>query len=126
MPTGLSPDKQKKWREDYANRRASRARTIYDRDFDLATLDQLRSMGVKLIPVELPKLPWDSMMHLLTAEGAAAFDELTMTGRDKLLTEQGPEDWPTYFRASRFLSRRRIYPGQSRAITGHPADGGHF
>ncbi len=57
MPAGLSPDKQKKWREDYAKRRASRARTIYDRDFDLATLDQLRSMGVKLIPVELPKLP---------------------------------------------------------------------
>jgi Asp-tRNA(Asn)/Glu-tRNA(Gln) amidotransferase A subunit family amidase len=102
MPAGLSPDKQKKWREDYAKRRASRARTVYDRDFDLATLDQLRSMGVKLIPIELPKLPWDSMMHLLTAEAAAAFDELTMTGRDKLLTEQGPEDWPNYFRTSRF------------------------
>jgi Asp-tRNA(Asn)/Glu-tRNA(Gln) amidotransferase A subunit family amidase len=102
MPSGLSPEQQKKWREDLVKRRASRARTVYDRDFDLATLDQLKDMGVKLIPVELPKLPWDSMMHLLTAEAAAAFDELTMTGRDKLLTEQGPDDWPNYFRAARF------------------------
>jgi Asp-tRNA(Asn)/Glu-tRNA(Gln) amidotransferase A subunit family amidase len=44
------------------------------------------------------------MMHLLTAEAAAAFDDLTMTGRDKLLIEQGPEDWPNDFRAM------RLYP----------------
>ncbi|MGH9615278.1 MAG: amidase [Acidobacteriaceae bacterium] len=104
MPAGLSADQQKKWREDYAQRRAERERTRYDRTFDLAALDQLKDMGVKLIPVELPNLPYDSMMHLLTAEAAAAFDELTMTGRDKLLTGQGPEDWPNYFRAS------RVYP----------------
>jgi Asp-tRNA(Asn)/Glu-tRNA(Gln) amidotransferase A subunit family amidase len=42
------------------------------------------------------------MVPLLTAEAAAAFDDLTMTGRDKLLTEQGPEDWPNAFRAARF------------------------
>ena len=44
------------------------------------------------------------MVPLLTAEAAAAFDELTMTGRDKLLTEQGPEDWPNDFRVA------RLYP----------------
>jgi Asp-tRNA(Asn)/Glu-tRNA(Gln) amidotransferase A subunit family amidase len=59
-------------------------------------------MGVNLIPVELPKLPWDAMVPLLTAEAAAAFDDLTMSGRDKLLTEQGPEDWPNDFRVARF------------------------
>ena len=59
-------------------------------------------MGVKLIPVELPKLPWEAMVPLLTAEAAAAFDDLTMSGRDKLLTEQGPEDWPNDFRMARF------------------------
>ena len=67
-----------------------------------AALDKLRAMGVNLIPVELPKLPWDAMVPLLTAEAAAAFDDLTMTGRDKLLTEQGPEDWPNDFRVARF------------------------
>ena len=42
------------------------------------------------------------MVPLLTAEAAAAFDDLTTTGRDKLLTEQGPEDWPNAFRIARF------------------------
>jgi len=39
---------------------------------------------------------------LLTAESAAAFDELTRTGRDKLLTEQSADDWPNQFRIARF------------------------
>ena len=59
-------------------------------------------MGVRLIPVELPKLPYGAMAPLLTAEAAAAFDDLTMTGRDKLLTEQGKYDWPNSFRMARF------------------------
>jgi Asp-tRNA(Asn)/Glu-tRNA(Gln) amidotransferase A subunit family amidase len=59
-------------------------------------------MGVNLIPVDLPKLPWDEMIPLLTAEAAAAFDDLTISGRDSLLTEQGPEDWPNNFRIARF------------------------
>ncbi len=81
---------------------ASRARHEYDRRYDQAALDRLHAMGVNLIPVELPKLPYDAMTAGLTAEAAAAFDELTMTGRDKLLTEQGPYDWPNDFRVSRF------------------------
>ncbi len=79
-----------------------RARRDYDRRFLLATLDKMRAMGVNLIPIELPKLPYDAMVPLLTAEAAAAFDDLTMSGRDKLLTEQGPEDWPNAFRTARF------------------------
>ncbi len=79
-----------------------RARRDYDRRFLLAALDKMRAMGVTLIPVELPKLPYDAMVPLLTAEAAAAFDDLTMSGRDKLLTEQGPEDWPNAFRTARF------------------------
>ena len=74
----------------------------YDRKYDLAALDKLRDLGVNLIPLELPDLPYHAMTPLLTAEGAAAFDELTMTGRDKLLTQQGPQDWPNNFRVARF------------------------
>src|SRR5208283_4643507 len=80
----------------------ARARRDYDRRYELAALDKLRSMGVNLIPVELPELPWDSMVLLLIAEAAAAFDDLTMTGRDRLLNEQGIEDWPNDFRIARF------------------------
>jgi Asp-tRNA(Asn)/Glu-tRNA(Gln) amidotransferase A subunit family amidase len=95
-------EEKRKREEHNALRQAARARRDYDRHFDLAALDKLRSMGVKLIPVELPKLPWDAMSMLLIAEAAAAFDDLTMSGRDRLLTEQGAEDWPNDFRVARF------------------------
>jgi len=85
-----------------AERRVMHARRAYDQRYDLAAIAKLRDMGVKLIPVELPKLPYGAMTPLLTAEAAAAFDELTLSGRDRLLTEQGPEDWPNDFRISRF------------------------
>jgi Asp-tRNA(Asn)/Glu-tRNA(Gln) amidotransferase A subunit family amidase len=61
-------------------------------------------MNINLIPVELPKLPYGAMVPLLTAEAAAAFDDLTLSGRDRLLTEQGAEDWPNAFRVARFYS----------------------
>jgi Asp-tRNA(Asn)/Glu-tRNA(Gln) amidotransferase A subunit family amidase len=93
----------KKKREDAnADMVAGRARREYDRRYEQAALEKLRAMGYDLIPVELPKLPWEAMVPLLTADAAAAFDDLTMSGRDKLLTEQGPEDWPNAFRVARF------------------------
>jgi Asp-tRNA(Asn)/Glu-tRNA(Gln) amidotransferase A subunit family amidase len=97
-------DEKKKREERNTAMREARARRDYDRRYDLAALDKLRSMGVNLIPVELPKLPWDAMASLLTAEAAAAFDDLTISGRDRLLTEQGIEDWPNAFRIA------RLYP----------------
>jgi len=94
---------EKKKREDAnAEMVAERARREYDRRYEQAALEKLRGMGVNLIPVELPKLPWQAFVPLLTAEAAAAFDDLTMSGRDRLLTEQGPEDWPNDFRVARF------------------------
>src|ERR1700761_4747082 len=96
-------DEEKKKREKHRREmEATRARRAYDRRYDLAALDKLRSMGVNLVAVELPDLPYGAMTPLLTAEAAAAFDDLTMTGRDKLLTEQSPDDWPNAFRVSRF------------------------
>jgi Asp-tRNA(Asn)/Glu-tRNA(Gln) amidotransferase A subunit family amidase len=99
---GESAEDKKKREERNESAKAARVRREYDRRYELAALDKLRSMGVNLIPVELPKLPWGAISALLGAEAAAAFDELTLTGRDRLLTEQGPEDWPNAFRAARF------------------------
>ncbi|MGA2167060.1 MAG: amidase [Terracidiphilus sp.] len=96
-------EKQKR-EERNAQMKEGRARRDYDRRYELAALDKLRAMGVKLIPVELPKLPYDAMVPLLTAEAAAAFDDLTKSGRDALLTEQGVEEWPNAFRIA------RLYP----------------
>jgi Asp-tRNA(Asn)/Glu-tRNA(Gln) amidotransferase A subunit family amidase len=60
-------------------------------------------MGVRLVPVEMPKFPYGAMVTMLTAESAAAFDGLTRTGRDKLLTSQKDRDWPNTFRSARFI-----------------------
>lgn len=84
------------------DRKDERARREYDHRYDVAALDKLRAMGFNLIPVELPKLPYGAMVPLLGAEAAAAFDDLTLSGRDKLLTEQGADDWPNEFRTARF------------------------
>ena len=85
-----------------AQARQFHARRVYDQRYDLAALATLRKMGITLIPVELPKLPYGAMTPLLNAEAAAAFDQLTLSGRDSLLTAQGPEDWPNIFRTARF------------------------
>lgn len=98
----LSDEEKKKRDQHLREVVATRARRSYDRKYDLAALDKLHGMGVKLTPLTLPDLPYDAMTALLTAEAAAAFDDLTMSGRDKLLTEQGIEDWPNDFRIARF------------------------
>src|SRR5204863_307289 len=74
-----------------------------DRRNNHAALAKLREMGVNLLPVEMPKFPYDAMITMLTAESAAAFDELTRTGKDKLLTSQKDYDWPNTFRTARFI-----------------------
>ena len=70
--------------------------------FDDAALDVLRKLGANLIPVEIPDFPYNAMRMMLTVEAAAAFDELTRSGRDKELVQQGPFAWPNTFRSARF------------------------
>jgi Asp-tRNA(Asn)/Glu-tRNA(Gln) amidotransferase A subunit family amidase len=59
-----------------------------------------------MIPVEvlLPDWPYDSLQLILFAEGAAAFEELTLSGGLRQLKAQVPDAWPNLFRQSRFLS----------------------
>ena len=99
----LTEDDKKKRDEEAANRTLAQARREYDRKFDEAALAKLRSMGVNLIPVEFPKYPYQAMRSILLAEAAAAFDDLTRSGRDKLLTQQTKDDWPNTFRSARFI-----------------------
>jgi Asp-tRNA(Asn)/Glu-tRNA(Gln) amidotransferase A subunit family amidase len=98
-----TPQQAAKAEQDKARREARRVRGEYDRRFDQAALTALKGMGVDLVPVTLPDLPYEPMVSMLLAEAAAAFDELTRTGRDKLLTAQGPHDWPNAFRSARFI-----------------------
>ena len=81
------------------------ARRAYDLKYATAALDVLRSqMSVPLKPVEMPKFPFGQIVPVLEAEGAAAFDELTRSGRDQLLSGQKPFDWPNNFRVARLYS----------------------
>jgi Asp-tRNA(Asn)/Glu-tRNA(Gln) amidotransferase A subunit family amidase len=99
----VSEEEKKKRERQRQRREAFQARAAYDRRYNDAALAKLKEMGVTLVPVEMPKFPYDAMVTMLTAESAAAFDELTRSGRDKLLTSQGPEDWPNTFRTARFI-----------------------
>jgi len=83
---------KKLFEEDYPNKAA-----------DAVTLAKLRELGADLIPIELPAYPVDALAFILSAEAAAAFDELTRSGRDDLMTRQVRDAWPNVFRASRFI-----------------------
>jgi Asp-tRNA(Asn)/Glu-tRNA(Gln) amidotransferase A subunit family amidase len=98
-----TPEEQKKRDERKKRHEAARARAEYDRKYNDAALAKLRDMGVNLVAAEMPKFPYDAMVTMLTAESAAAFDELTRSGKDKLLTSQKDYDWPNTFRTARFV-----------------------
>jgi Asp-tRNA(Asn)/Glu-tRNA(Gln) amidotransferase A subunit family amidase len=73
------------------------------REHDLATLEKLREIGFDLVPIELPDLPVESLAFILSAEAAAAFDDLTRSGRDDLLVRQVRYAWPNVFRQARMI-----------------------
>jgi len=75
-----------------------------NRKNDERTLEQFKSMGLNLEPVFLPEnIPVSALSIILNAEAAAAFDELTISGRDSLLVRQIKNAWPNAFRESRFI-----------------------
>jgi Asp-tRNA(Asn)/Glu-tRNA(Gln) amidotransferase A subunit family amidase len=71
--------------------------------FDEATLEVLAGMGVNLLPIELPDLPIGAMSFILSAEAAAAFDDLTRSGQDDSMVRQIQNAWPNVFRQSRLI-----------------------
>ena len=70
---------------------------------DSTALAKLEQLGAKLIPIKLPELPVKDLAFILSAEAAAAFDELTRTNQDDLLVRQVRNAWPNVFRAARFI-----------------------
>ena len=74
--------------------------------FDRQSLKILKKLGAKLIPVELDneEIPVSALGLILTAEAAAAFDELTRSNRDTLLVRQHRFAWPNTFRTARYIT----------------------
>jgi len=71
---------------------------------DRAALEMLPKLGLVPVEVSLPNWPYDSLNLILFAEGAAAFEELTLSHGVDQLKVQTPDAWPNLFRQSRFLS----------------------
>jgi Asp-tRNA(Asn)/Glu-tRNA(Gln) amidotransferase A subunit family amidase len=71
---------------------------------DRAALEVVGKLGMHPVEVAIPSWPYDSLNLILFAEGAAAFEELTLSGGLNQLKAQVPDAWPNIFRQSRFLS----------------------
>ena len=83
---------------------AQRAAADTRRTMYATALDVFRKAGAKLEPMSMPEFPTGAIGFVLSAEAAAAFDDLTRD-KEKLatLTGQSPGDWPNTFRSSRFI-----------------------
>jgi Asp-tRNA(Asn)/Glu-tRNA(Gln) amidotransferase A subunit family amidase len=73
-------------------------------DVDRAALEAIKKVGMVPVEVSIPDWPYDSLQVILFAEGAAAFEELTLSHQVDQLKAQVPDAWPNLFRQSRFLS----------------------
>ena len=71
--------------------------------FDERTLETLGALGIDLRPMELPDLPVGALSFILSAEAAAAFDELTLSNRDDELVRQVRNAWPNVLRQARLI-----------------------
>ncbi len=73
-------------------------------EVERAGLAMLPKLGMVPVEVALPDWPYGSLNLILFAEGAAAFEELTLSRGIDQLKVQTPDAWPNFFRQSRFLS----------------------
>jgi Asp-tRNA(Asn)/Glu-tRNA(Gln) amidotransferase A subunit family amidase len=73
-------------------------------DVDRAALQAVKKVGMVPVEVSIPDWPYDSLNVILFAEGAAAFEELTLSHKVDELKAQVPDAWPNCFRQARFLS----------------------
>tara|TARA_B110000211_G_C13972028_1_gene505418 strand:+ start:246 stop:971 length:726 start_codon:yes stop_codon:yes gene_type:complete len=73
-------------------------------DVDRAALEAAKSLGITVKPVTLEDLPYSTLMTVVYAEAAAAFEALTLENTDDTLRWQDDGAWPNIFRKARFIS----------------------
>ena len=96
------------YRVDLGELRIGYLKAAFDEDTpnqarDTAVLEVLMDLGAELVPLALPDYPVSDLAFILSAEAAAAFDELTRSDRDDGLVRQIKNAWPNVFRAARFI-----------------------
>jgi Asp-tRNA(Asn)/Glu-tRNA(Gln) amidotransferase A subunit family amidase len=73
-------------------------------DVDRAAMETVKKLKMETKEVTLPDWPYGSLMTILFAEGAAAFEELALNNQLGTLKVQVKDAWPNLFRQARFLS----------------------
>ena len=73
-------------------------------DVDRAAMETMKKLKMEMKEVTLPDWPYGSLMPILFAEGAAAFEELALNNQLGTLKVQVKDAWPNLFRQARFLS----------------------
>ncbi len=71
---------------------------------DSLTLVKLKELGAELVPIQLPQMPYNDLVIILSAEGGAAFQDLVISSKDDLLVMQNKNAWPNTFRGAQFIS----------------------
>jgi Asp-tRNA(Asn)/Glu-tRNA(Gln) amidotransferase A subunit family amidase len=74
------------------------------RSTDKIALEAISRLNVTVKEITLPDMPVEATLVPLDAESAAAFEELTLSGRDDLLRRQIRYAWPNNMRGARFYS----------------------
>ena len=97
-------------------------------EIDRAALEAARRAELDLVEVELPDLPYSALWPILDVESAAAFEDLTLSGRDDLLVRQDDFALPNFWRTARFYSavdlvqaqrlRRKVMEAMDGVFTG--------
>ena len=72
-------------------------------DMGRRILRHLEDSGCTLVEVDLPDLPYSTLLVGLYAEAAAAFESLTREDRDDQMVWQSEQAWPNTFRRSWFI-----------------------
>ncbi len=75
-------------------------RELYFEKIHPSVLDAAEKAGMKLVRVKKPDIDNTPLLIPLLSESAAAFEELTRSGRDDLLVNQEDSAWPNTFRQS--------------------------
>jgi Asp-tRNA(Asn)/Glu-tRNA(Gln) amidotransferase A subunit family amidase len=87
-----------------AKTEVERSRAAEWRSFDRRSLDLLRQLGARLVPLKLPsRTPVEPLSLILTAEAATAFEELVRDGRVKAMVRQTADAWPNVLRQGRLV-----------------------
>jgi len=97
---------------DIKKLRIGYTKNYYDKITDTArnewkVLNEFKKMGATLIPMNFPDsgvYNFNIMHIVISAEGAAQFDDFTRNNIDDEMTQQSKDDWPNNFRTDRLMS----------------------